>query len=550
MDLFLGRFHKQWQLFLLCLITLLLPSISLGQTVLHVGYTDNKPAVFTDSGGRPQGIYVDVLDYIAHKEGWQIEYQRAMWNENLRKLQAGELDLLLDVAASPEREAAMSFSAVPLVEDWARVFVAPKLLVSDFADLEGMRVGLVRDDIHTGVFLQIIRLLGVEPIVVLTESSEMSMEFLNRGRIDALVLPNLQSKVVTHEVTCVRTDLIFNPVELRFAAPKGGQADILERIDYHVTILKARPTSVYHKSMTKWVEGVQRVVLPRWLSPVWGVAGVAGLILVVFSFNILLRRQVRIQTKALKQSIAVQQRQESELAVARDIQLGLLPAHSFAMGDYEMSAYLQPAKMVGGDFFDFFPLSGHRLCFLIADVADKGVPAALFMAATKTCLTVMAKEFQGVDRLLDAVNGVISENNPRCMFVTMFCAVLDLETGMLNYTLAGHDPPYLQRQSGELSILNQAHCMALGLDEDAEYEQATIQISAGDTLFMFTDGVTEAMNTKGEQFGEEALLAVLHQSRGGTSVEVQEAMQVAVEHHVGSTPPHDDITMFCLRRKP
>ncbi len=525
-------------------------TISLAQTTLHVGFTDNPPAVFRGDDGTPQGIYIDVMDYIAEREGWRLEYQGDLWVNNLIKLQNGELDLLLDIARSPERARIMAFSSVPLVEDWARVFVAPDLMVAGFADLAGKRVGLVRGDIHTEVFLQITTLLGIEPIMVFTESSEMGMDLLARDELDALVLPNLQSKVVSHRVSCVKTDLIFNPVELRFAAPLVGNANILERIDYHVTRLKQNPSSLYYKSMTKWVEGVGRIVIPQWLNAAWLVGGVVGLICIIVLFNILLRHQVRVKTRALARSIASQQRQDSELSVAKDIQLGLLPPPAFSVADYDLSAYLQPAKMVGGDFFDFFSLAGDRFCFLIADVADKGIPAALFMASTKTCLAVMAKDFRSLAGLMTAVNREISENNPRCMFVTMFCAVLDLKSGVLTYTLAGHEPPFLRRANGEILVLDQAHCMALGLDEDAPYEQAEIMLLPGDTLFMFTDGVSEAMDGKGEQFGEAAIRSTLVKASYGESAnKVVLAVQEAVKRHVGTTPPHDDITMLCVRRK-
>ena len=546
----LSRHIKKQSIYLvLTLVLLFSPRLSSAEIILHVGFTNNKPVVFTSDKGEPQGVYIDVLDHIAKQEGWIIEYQSNIWDENLRKLQAGEIDLLLDIAYTAERSHLMSFSNVSLLEDWARVFVKPDVVVTDFADLTARKVGLVRDDIHTNVFLQIVKFLGVEPVVVFTESYAESMDLFVKGKIDVMVLPSLQEKKLAEKVAYLKSDILFNPVELRFAAPLGTNLDILERIDYHVALLKDKPSSMYHKSMTKWVEGVQRMVLPRWLSPSWVISGVVGLILVVSLFIILLRKQVRVQTRALATSISLQQKQESELSVAKDIQLGLLPELSFSTGDYELSAFLEPAKMVGGDFFDFFTLSRNRLCFLIADVADKGVPAALFMAATKTCLTVTAKDFKSVDQLMTSVNEVVSENNPRCMFVTMFCGVLDLETGALSYTLAGHDPPYLQRENGDLVILNKAHCMALGLDEDAEYEQADIRIFPGDTLFMFTDGVSEAINSKGKQFGEDEIKVVLDGVRGQASCAVISAVKDKLRCHVGKTPAHDDITMFCLRRQ-
>ena len=539
---------KQWTFFVLALL-LVLPSLACATTTLHVGFTDNRPAVFRDASGAPQGIYVDVLGAIARQEGWVLEYHADLWASNLKKVESGEIDLLVDIAATPERASSMAFSSVSLVEDWARIFVAPDLAVVDFSDLEAKRIGLVRGDIHTGVFLQITKLLGIQPIVVLTESNEASMDLLALGEIEALVLPNLQSKVIQHRVTCVKTDLIFNPVELRFAAPLDANPDILTTIDAHVARLKQDPSSVYHRSMTKWVEGVGRIVIPKWLNAAWLIGGVGGLLVLVVLFNILLRYQVRIKTKALALSIAVQQKQDSELGVAKDIQLGLLPALSLHAGDYNLAAYLEPAKMVGGDFFDFFKLKDNRLCFLIADVADKGIPAALFMASTKTCLSVMADDVPSVADLMTAVNRRVADNNPRCMFVTMFCGVLDLDTGVLCYTLAGHDPPFLCRQDGALQVLRDAHCMALGLDEDAPYEQAEVTIQPGDRLFMFTDGVSEAVNDRGEQFGEEAIAAVLSGSLGGESAQAVSAMKDAVELHVGTTPAHDDITMLCLCRK-
>jgi serine phosphatase RsbU (regulator of sigma subunit)/ABC-type amino acid transport substrate-binding protein len=534
--------------FFLCLI-FSLPDILLANQTLHVGFTDNKPTVFVDHSGKPQGIYIDVLTHIAGIEGWDLEYHADVWKENLRKLQTGEIDLLLDIAYTGERAKIMNFSQVTLVEDWARLFIAPDSEIEDFPDITGKKIGLVKADIHTDVFLTVIKFLGVKPVLVMTASYAESMDLLAQGRIEGMILPNLRGRELVGVVDCVKSDILFNPVELRFAAPFGKNQDILDRIDVHVAALKANPSSLYHKSMTKWVEGVHRVILPQWLSPFWLGTGVISLIVLIVVFNISLRYQVKIKTEELQESIVVQQKQESELVVARDIQMGLLPASSFSFGEYELTAFIEPARMVGGDFFDFFRISDDWLCFLIADVADKGIPAALFMAATKTCLTVMARDFHSVAGLMESVNREISENNPRCMFVTMFCGVIDCKANTLHYTLAGHEPPFLLRENGELLKLDQAHCMALGLDEDAVYEQAEVSLFAGDLLFMFTDGVSEAMNSRGEQFGESAVQTALLNGTGVTSDTAVSAVRDAVQQFVGTTPPHDDITMLCIRRR-
>lgn len=391
--------------------------------------------------------------------------------------------------------------------------------------------------------------VGIQPEPIPTDSYLENELLLDAGKVDAIILPRIYGKSSGDDTRLRRSPLMFNPIELRFAAPGNADTAVLDRIDHHIRELKGNQSSLYYRGLDRWIEGVQKIVLPKWLNPTWVVAGIFGLIAIISCFILLLRRQVRIQGLALEKSIAARQRQESELLVARSIQLGLLPDTPLALQGYRIDALLQPAKAVGGDFYDYFRLPDNKVCLLIADVADKGIPAALFMAAVKPLLSLRVKDLREIRKILETVNQEVINNNDSCMFVTLFCGILDLQTNTIEYSLAGHEPPMLLRSNNILERLDQAHCPALGLDEESDYSSATTLLSPGDALLLFTDGVTEAMNNREEFYGEERLQETLTRCLGMPPAELLGCVEKDLANFTGTHPQHDDITMLCLIRE-
>jgi len=263
-------------------------------------------------------------------------------------------------------------------------------------------------------------------------------------------------------------------------------------------------------------------------------------------------KQLEVYIEDLKLVTAAKERIESEMKIAGDIQQSFLPqSYTPRPGEVavELHAVLHPAKQVGGDLYDFFHLDDDRLFFCIGDVSDKGMPAALFMAVTLPLLRNLVRRDATLDRLLASTNLSLMERNEACQFVTMFCGVLDTRTGQMQYAHGGHNPPYVfSPASGQLRALTPVSGMALGAFDTAQYKTESLRLAPDEVLFLYTDGITEAMNADHELYGEARLEACL----GGVAVaanaeEVTAKVLADVEKHTGDAPQSDDLTMLCIR---
>ncbi len=259
------------------------------------------------------------------------------------------------------------------------------------------------------------------------------------------------------------------------------------------------------------------------------------------------RREVDLVRGAFasrKQLTALQR----ELEIASRIQLSSLPSSFPAFperDEFDLFATMMPAREVGGDFYDFFLIDEDRLGFSLGDVSGKGVGAAFFMAVTQTM--VRATALQGLEpgACITHVNRVLFPTSARHMFVTLVYGVLDVRTGRLDYVLAGHPPPYLLRD-GSVEILERTGGIGLCLLPDFAFETRTMQLETGDSVVLFSDGVTEAMNAAGEQFSTSRVTECLRQCNGASAAEQVRDMLRAVERFTGGGLQDDDITLLAL----
>ena len=265
----------------------------------------------------------------------------------------------------------------------------------------------------------------------------------------------------------------------------------------------------------------------------------AGMAVFIFIINNLTRER---RTEAAKQ------RMDSELAIAREIQMSMVPASppppSVDPG-YAIHALLKPAKEVGGDLYNFFPIDGERLCLTIGDVAGKGVPASLFMAITQKLIKALAREDEDPASLMTRLNRVLCDGNDTLTFVTLFVGFFNTRTGEIVFSNGGHNPPYLVRQ-GTASMLDVYPAMAIGVMEDVPYRNESLQLKAGDTLFLYTDGVTEAMDAGENPYSEDRLQKTLLRHAGLAPAALCEEILRDLEVFVGRNGQSDDITMLAL----
>jgi phosphoserine phosphatase RsbU/P len=267
-------------------------------------------------------------------------------------------------------------------------------------------------------------------------------------------------------------------------------------------------------------------------------------------FEILeVKARVRSLLKAKAYADAIREAQERDLAIAREIQMGILPTDfaspSRGLG-LDVQAMIEPARHVGGDLFEVLRASEDRLVVAVGDVCGKGIPAALFMAVTVTLLRTLARQLDGPREILGRLNDELAAQNPRGMFVTMAC--LEVRGSRVTCANAGHDTTLFVRASGSPAPVFPSSGTVLGLFPGQGYESETLDLGLGDTLVLTTDGVSEATDATGAFFGEERLKACFEGGAGQTAAETVDRLLRAVSGFVGGAPQSDDITILAVRR--
>lgn len=249
----------------------------------------------------------------------------------------------------------------------------------------------------------------------------------------------------------------------------------------------------------------------------------------------------------LKLETQARNRAETELKIAGQIQQTFLPQKDFSSNNIEISANMQSAREAGGDFFCIEKIDDKKTAFAIGDVSGKGVPAALFMARITTLIRAALRSGTNLLQTINFLNKSIAENNESCTFVTFFLAIFDASKGEISFVNCGHNPPIVKLNDAPFRVLDVKANSILGVFEEAIFEVQTLQVSAGDVVFLYTDGITEATNGANEQFGIERLLGVLNSIENITAQAfVNSAISSAIEFE-GNRPQSDDITsLACL----
>jgi serine phosphatase RsbU (regulator of sigma subunit) len=264
-----------------------------------------------------------------------------------------------------------------------------------------------------------------------------------------------------------------------------------------------------------------------------------------------LAAEVARRVRELEAETRARQKLESELEIARRIQMDMLPTGGSRNPErYDLAARLVPARAVGGDLYDYFHLEG-KLYFLVGDVSGKGVPAALFMARTKALFAAVARHEPDLGRVLAEVNRGLCADNAAAMFATLFAGTLELATGELRCAAGGHEPPVLIPASGEAArIVPVDGGPALGLRPEAAFPATRLALRPGDALVLYTDGVTEAETEQGGFFTGARLVELLSRGGDASAAAVADRVLGAVREFAGKAPQSDDITVLALRYRP
>ena len=374
------------------------------------------------------------------------------------------------------------------------------LVVDDEVDLEPLMLQRMRRDIRAGRYSFVFAHNGVEALEKLNEDDtiDMVLSDINMPQMDGLTLLE-QIPKVDPNIKSVIVSAYGDMKNIRTAMNRGAFDFVTKPLDFSDLRITIERTLAH---LTEW----------------------------------------RAALASRDQLVSLQR----ELDVASTMQKSILPTRFPAQPNYEVFAHMEPARNVGGDFYDIIQLEGSRIGLCIADVSDKGVPAALFMMSSRTLLKGASIGCDNPGDVLKEVNELLRETNETEMFVTLLYGIFDPETGEFNYANGGHNEPLHVRPDGSSSLLPRTGGVILGVIPGIEFKHNTVKLAPGDTLFLYTDGVSEAMNVHAEEFGMERLSQIFSESPPADAKEVTMSVFRAVHDFAGDTPQSDDITCLTL----
>ena len=378
------------------------------------------------------------------------------------------------------------------------------LVVDDEPDLEPLILQRMRRNIRSGRYSFVFAGNGIEALERLSVDSEIDMVIsdINMPQMDGLTLLE-QIPKVDPNIRSVIISAYGDMRNIRTAMNRGAFDFVTKPLDFEDLQITIDRTLTH---MAEWKEALES----------------------------------RDKLVAL----------QNELDVASKMQQSILPTSFPTTSEYEVYGNMVPARNVGGDFFDLINLENGRLGLSVADVSDKGVPAALFMMSSRTLLKGSAIGMGAPGSVLSEVNTLLTENNDTMMFVTLVYALYDPESGTVTYANGGHCNPLLVHPDGSSVELALTGGVALGVMPGLEYREDQTTLEPGDTLVLYTDGVSEAMNSGGEEFGVERLQELFANQPPTSAKMATEAIFQAVSDFAGNTPQSDDVTCLVLRRTP
>lgn len=299
---------------LVCVLIVLMSMAThaLGAAVcVKAGLYQNPPLSYVNKNGGAAGVLVDVLEYVAKKEGWQIEYVTGTLDEGLNRLKNGEIDLLITVAYSEERAKLFDFNKVTAVVNWGEIYTTKNSSIHSYLDLDGKRLAVLKNHIHFGILREMLTQFGVHPDYVVVDSFDDVFRLLDQQRVDAGMVSRFFGMQNDDKYHVKSTTLMFSPVEIRYAAPKGKNADMLTAIDTHLEKLRADKGSIYYKALDNELGVVSKSGMPAWLK--MGLSALAIAVVVFSSMAFVLKRKVKARTLSLERMIVARQSVEQAL---------------------------------------------------------------------------------------------------------------------------------------------------------------------------------------------------------------------------------------------
>jgi len=345
----------RWNIYCLVLVLLLVTTMPcLAARELLVCHEQNHPMVSTAQDGTTQGIMVDILEEVARREGWQIRYASCVWKDCLEKLANEEVDLLIGIALTPERVQKYDFNQHTVISNWGLLYARPDVKIETYSDLHGKRVAVVENDVYCNTFIKMMQQFNIRCDLVYADNFRDIFDMIDWGEVDAGVANRFFSLLNERSFEVKPTPILFSPVSVQVAAPKGKNSDVLAAFDRHLEEMKKTRGSVYHQSLKRWlgIEGAGYTV-PRWLKI--AVFSVLGGILVLSVFVYWLRREVRNRTADLRHEVVERRKSEEQLRLVLDnmqeifVQMDLAGSISFMSQGISLLGYT-PDQVIGLPF--------------------------------------------------------------------------------------------------------------------------------------------------------------------------------------------------------
>lgn len=471
------------------------------------------------AAGQPQTQGVMVVDHLAGGEDQgkasQVSVRRQELLENIVRQTAQAIESA-QLRVAQQEEAWVNTALLQVAE-----------AVNSLIDLNEILNTIVR---------LVPMLVGVQSTMILIRDDDrqsflpgpsFGIGSMGRGLLETLEIDDNEFRMMTSP----RTQSLFPTEGLTMIHPPRWLVTVLETPNVHVYPLNAQGRLVGAMMVGMPVDE-QRPLSSRRLNILNGIAQQAA---------------TAVVNHQLYKESAERDRLQQELDVAREIQASFLPAGNPDIPGCDVASFWQAARQVGGDFYDFLPRSDGTWGIVIADVADKGVPAALFMALSRTVIRTVGFNRKDPGEVLSRVNRIIRFDAESDLFVTVFYAVWDPETSTLSFANGGHNPPILMNRRGEINLLR-APGIALGILPEVTIGTRSLKLDHGDTLILYTDGVSEAMNEDYDEFGMERFYLTVRAARKQSAQSMVQAISNSIHDHAGDSPQFDDVTLVVLKK--
>lgn len=266
--------------------------------MVHVGIAQNPPKCYMDDEGKPAGIFVEILNSIGNEEGWELQYQLGKWDENLLKLQSGEIDLVADVAYTTDRDKLFAFHSIPVLSSWSQVYSRKGLGIQSIIDLDGKRIVVLEGSIQQQALNTMVKGFGLQVTITAVQSFDDAFKAVAENKADVAVTNNFFGRMHANSYGLEDTAIVFEPSTLFFVAAKGRNVDLLDKIDLNLKQLKQTPDSDYYKAIRNWTSESTGMIIPLWVKVMLLIIGLGLLISTIAGF--VLKRQVRLRTHELQ----------------------------------------------------------------------------------------------------------------------------------------------------------------------------------------------------------------------------------------------------------